>query len=254
MADIRNTRNLAAVPHAVRVAIRTFRRRLSSPPPEIARLKLQYLREVDIFRDLTAEELAWLKDTTRMVTFRAGETIFDQAEEAEVLFILKRGRVQLYRITRDGKKIEIDTIGPGTFFGEMPFISQRMHETFAEALEDSLVCIMSRSEVERLILAKPQVAIRMLEVLSARLADQAERLEVLAFQSVTERLAATLLRIADGRDAVQATHQELADVLGVYRETVTKLLDSFQREGLVNLERRRVTLVDRAGLERAAGK
>lgn len=236
------------------MAIRTFRRRLTSPAPEVERRKLDYLHEVDIFQDLSAAEMQWLKDTTRMVTYQAGQPIYDQDEEAEVLFILKRGRVQLYRIAREGRKIELDTIGPGTFFGEMPFIGQRMHHAFAEAVEDCLVCIMSREEVEGLIMKKPQVALRMLEVLSARIADQAVRLESIAFQNVAERLAAALLRMADRDDVVHASHQELAEVLGVYRETVTKVLDGFQREGLVDLDRRRVTLLDRARLERAAEK
>jgi hypothetical protein len=81
--------------------------------------KLDFLHEVDIFRDLTDDEMKWLKDTTRMVTCENGRVIYDPTKPVEALFIIKWGRVQLYRLTPEGKKLEIATIGGGTFFGEM---------------------------------------------------------------------------------------------------------------------------------------
>ncbi len=217
------------------------------PLPQLSARKLDFLREVDILRDLTPDEMLWLKDTTEMVLFEPGQLIYNQSDEAEVLFILKRGRVQLYRTTSDGKKLEIATIGAGTFFGEMPIVGQRMHQAFAEAVEESLICVMSRDDVERLIARKPQVAIRMLEVLSERLSASESRIEALAFHGVPSRLATVLLRL-DGGEGVRATHQELADMIGAYRETVTKTLDEFQRDGLVALSRGRVAIEDRARL------
>lgn len=211
-------------------------------------LKLRYLREVDILRDLTPDEMAWLKDTTEMVTCDAGRVIYSQDEETEVLFILKRGRVQLYRLTPDGKKLEIATLAPGTFFGEMPLIGERMHHNFAEAVEESLICIMRREDVERLIVKKPQVAMRMLEVLADRLNATESQLEALAFRSVRARLAGALLRLAQDGE-VRASHQELSEMVGAYRETVTKTLDDFQREGFVDLNRMRIELRDRGSLK-----
>lgn len=232
---------------------RTRRPSLGEVRGEASQLKLRYLQEVDIFRDLSPEEMAWVKDTTRMVTCPAGRIIYGQEERVEVLFILKRGRVQMYRLRPDGKKLGVATIGPGTFFGDMPFIGQRMHHTFAEALEESLICVMSRDDVERLILKKPQVAIRMLEVVSDRLQATESQLESLAFQSAAARLAQALLRMADG-NLVRATHQELSEAIGAYRETVTKTVDEFQRAGMVELGRNRITLVDRERLEAIAGQ
>ena len=222
--------------------------RLQRVSPQVSARKLEFLHEVDILRDLTPDEMLWLKDTTEMVTCEEGRVIYSQDDEAEVLFILKRGRVQLYRTTPDGKKLEIATIGAGTFFGEMPLVGQRMHQAFAEAVAESLICVMSREDVERLIARKPQVALRMLEVLSERLSVSESRLEALAFHSVPSRLAAELLRLDDG-EGVHTTHQELAEMIGSYRETVTKALDEFQRDGLVELGRGRVAIRDRARLQ-----
>jgi CRP/FNR family transcriptional regulator len=128
-----------------------------------------------------------------------------------------------------------------------------MHSAFAEAVEDSLICVMSRPDVERLIVKKPDVAIRMLEVLSERLVAAESRQEALAFQAVKVRLARELLRLAEG-DVARATHQDLGDTIGAYRETVTKTLDEFQREGLVDLSRMKITIRDRARLAVIAGE
>lgn len=223
----------------------------AAPAREVER-KAEYLREVDILRDLTDEEMAWLKDLLPMVTCEPGRIIYGQEENAEVLFLLKRGRVQLYRLSSEGKKLELATIGPHTFFGEMPLLGQQMHQAFAEAVEDSLICVLSRADVEQLIAKKPQVAVRMLEVVSARLAASESQLEALAFHGVPARLAAALLRLAKD-DVVQITHRELAEMIGAYRETVTKTLDDFQRDGLVELGRMRITVRDRPGLEKIAG-
>lgn len=224
---------------------------LTTAPPHLQALKVAYLQEVDIFQDLTHDEMAWIKDSTRMVTVPAGQVIYDQGEPSETLFILKRGRVQLYRLTTDGKKLEIDTVHSGTFFGEMPLIDEHLRETSAEALEESLVCVLEREDLERIVLAKPRVALRLLEKVSERLAGHAARLEAFAFHSVAERLAAVLLRLEQG-GTVHGTHQELAEAVGVYRETVSKVLADFQRQGLVDLGRKQVTITDRAAIEHLA--
>ena len=75
----------------------------------------------------------------------------------KVLFILKKGKVQLYRLGPDGKKLLINTIGPGTLFGDMPFTGHRMLESYAEAVEESLLCVMGREDIEELIRAYPTV-------------------------------------------------------------------------------------------------
>lgn len=221
-------------------------------PAEVAERKVEYLREVDILRDLTDEEMAWLKDVTPMVTCEPGRVVYGPGDDSDMLFLLKRGRVRLYRLSPEGKRLEVTTLGPGTFFGEMPLVGQHMHQTVAEVVEQSLICALSRGDLERLIVRKPQVAVRLLEALNARLAASETRLEELAFHAVPARIAATLLRLADG-DVVRISHRELAELTGTYRETVTKTLDEFKREGLVELDRRHITLRDRERLAQIAG-
>ncbi|MGQ9517938.1 MAG: Crp/Fnr family transcriptional regulator, partial [Anaerolineae bacterium] len=119
--------------------------------------KMRYLQQMELFRDLTGRELEELDRITTMSAVQAGKIFYRPDEMGEVLFLLKKGRVQLYRISPDGKKLVIDILGPGTIFGEMSLVGQRMYNTFAEALDDCLICVMSRADVERLIMEKPRV-------------------------------------------------------------------------------------------------
>ncbi len=212
------------------------------------------MQSIDIFQDLSPAEMQEMDRTTTMSTCRRGKVFFRPADESEVLFILKKGRVQLYRITVDGKKLVTDTIGAGTIFGEMALVGQGMHNTYAEAVEDCLLCVMSRHDVERLIVNKPAVSLRVMQVMAGRLRRAEAQLEEIAFKSVPIRLATVLLRLRDevGDRITGYSHQDLADALGAYRETVTLALNQFRENGLVEIGRKRIDVVDARGLAEVA--
>jgi CRP/FNR family cyclic AMP-dependent transcriptional regulator len=220
--------------------------------------KLEYLSMVELFWDLSPDEIEQLERATRMVTYRRGRVLYSPDEPAEVLFILKQGEVEISRITLEGKKLVLARLGPGSIFGEMAVLGQRMHRNFAEALTDCLVCVMSRSDVEELLLGDPRITRRLVHMLGSRLAEVEDRLEELAFKGISARLASLLLRLASdtdwrGRRVLHGlTHQQLAELLGTYRETVTATLNQFRDQGLVEIGRRRVTLLDPARLEAIA--
>jgi CRP-like cAMP-binding protein len=212
--------------------------------------KLGYLTNIDLFRDLTGRELEDLDRITTMSAVQRGKVFFRPEEMGEVLFLLKKGHVQLYRISPDGKKLILDTVGPGTIFGEMSLIGQRMYNTFAEAVEDCLICVMSRPDVERLILDQPKVSLRIMEIMGRRLRGAETRLEDMAFKGVPARLASLLLRLSSeqGKIIDGITHQELAEMVGTYRETATQILNNLKERGLIDLARKRVTIIDSEGL------
>jgi CRP-like cAMP-binding protein len=217
--------------------------------------KFGYLQMVDIFQDLTEEEIEEIDRATTLSSCRRGKIFYMPEDTSEVLFLLKEGRVQLYRISPDGKKLVIATIGPGTVFGEMALIGQGMHNTFAEAVENCELLVMSREDVERLLVTKPKVALRIFEALGTRLRETEARLEEIAFKGIPARLASLLLQLADegGSDTVSGmTHQDLGEQIGTYRETTTQTLNAFKAEGLIDIGRKRITILDREGLQRIA--
>ena len=209
---------------------------------------------VDIFQDLSKEDMEEMDRTTTMSTCQRGKIFYQPQDSSEVLFILKRGRVQLYRLSPEGKKLVVATIGPDTIFGEMAIIGQGMHNAFAEAVEDCLLCVMSRHDVERLILGKPSVALRIMNVMAERLNEAESQLEDMAFKSIPTRLALLLLRLRDdqGDNICGYTHQDLAEAIGTYRETATQTLNEFKANNLIEIGRKRIDILDPIGLEAIA--
>ena len=217
--------------------------------------KFGYLKMIDIFQDLSEQEIEEIDRATTMSTCRRGKIFYMPEDTSEVLFLLKKGRVQLYRISPDGKKLVMATVEPGSVFGEMTLIGQGMHNTFAETTEDCVLCVMNREDVERLLLTKPMVALRIFEVLGSRLRETEARLQQIAFKGIPARLASLLLRLSNerGSDTIDGlTHQDLGERIGTYRETTTQTLNTFKTEGLIDIGRKRITILDRAGLERIA--
>ena len=217
--------------------------------------KLRYLSELTVFQDLSPREMQELNRIITMSTVPRGRVFYRPEEPGEVLFILKEGRVQLYRISPEGKKLVITTLGPHTLFGEMALLGTKMHNTFAEAIDDCLICVMSRTDLERLILNKPQVALRILEVTGKRLREAEERLENMAFKGIPARLASLLLRLAEeqGNDEIAGlTHQDLAESVGTYRETATQVLNDLKAQGLIEIGRKRIKVLDVARLAEIA--
>ena len=212
--------------------------------------KIRYLQMVDIFSDLSKSEMTEMDRTTTMSTCKKGKIFYRPEDSSEVLFILKKGRVQLYRVSSEGKKLVVDTVGAGTIFGEMSIVGQGLHNTFAEAAENCLLCVMSRLDVERLILSKPSVALQIINLMAERLRRAESQLEDMAFKSVPARLAALLLRLADqqGERISGHTHQDLADAIGTYRETATQTLNEFKTQNLIAIGRKRVDILDMVGL------
>jgi CRP/FNR family cyclic AMP-dependent transcriptional regulator len=157
-------------------------------------------------------------------------------------------------MSSEGRKLVIETLGPGTIFGEMSLIGTGLYDAFAEAMEDSLICVLNRRDVEKLILLKLKIAVRLLETMGERLREFEERLEQTLFHEVPSQLAALLLhlRSEDGTDTIATTHEELADHLGVYRETVTMALSRLKKEGLITIARKRVQIDDVVGLQEKA--
>lgn len=213
--------------------------------------KLNYLSSIQVFRDLSPNELMEMDRQITMSTCEPGKIFYMPEDSGEVLFLLKKGQVQIYRLAPNGKKLVVATLGPGAIFGEMSLVGQGMHNTFAEAVDQCLLCVMSRADVERLMREKPDVAFRFIETMGDRVSQLETRLEDIAFKSIPTRLADLLLRLSaeQGGDVIPGyTHQDFSEMLGTYRETITQTLNEFKAQGLIEIGRKRVVLLDRARL------
>jgi CRP/FNR family transcriptional regulator, cyclic AMP receptor protein len=218
------------------------------------RNKIGYLSMMELFRDLSPAEMREIDRATRMQTCIAGRVFYSPNDTGEVLFLLKKGAVQIYRMSPEGRKLVITHLPQYSFFGEMSCIGQGMYDTFAEATEESLICTMSRHDVERLVLSKPKIALRILEAVGKRVVEAERQLEEIAFKGLIPRLASLLLREVEDNVITGLSHQDIAERLGVYRETVTSALNELKTAGLIEIGRKRITIANRPRLERAANE
>src|SRR5919199_4504737 len=208
----------------------------------------------DLFHGLTAEELREVERVTTTRAFRKGEVIYMPGETGEALFLLREGAVQIYRMSPEGRKLVIAQLLPFSFFGEMSCIGQGMYDTFAEVTEDSTIVTMNCAVLNRLLATKPEIARRILEAFGRRVLEAERQLEDTVFKGLPARVAALLLREARG-DAVDGlTHQDIAERLGVYRETATNALNELKSANLISIGRKHIAILDRARLSQIAGE
>jgi CRP-like cAMP-binding protein len=188
-------------------------------------------------------------------SFAAGETVTEPEEMACSLFLVASGRVQLYRVTPDGRRFVVATLGPGSMFGEDSLLGGDTPDTYAVALEPCTIWTMPRKDALELSSREAMFGFGLIQAMGQRLMEAENRLEQMAYSTISARLAALLLELGNSNqdNVVHATHQELADMLGTWRETISKTLQDFRRRGLVASGRRQLTLLDKEGLELEAG-
>ena len=208
------------------------------------RAKRTLLAANELFRDLEEEVMAEVEAMTNVTTCPAGQRIYEPGETGEVLFFLKGGKVQLFRLTPEGKRLILDDVKPGRFFGEMSLLGQSVRGGFAEATKDSLICAMSRVDVIQLLRNQPDVAQRVVEHLASQLQEAQSRLETMAYQRLDARLAWVLLHECEEpeRTLRELTQQDLAEMVGASRESVTRLLTQMSRAGMVEVSRRKIQI------------
>jgi CRP/FNR family cyclic AMP-dependent transcriptional regulator len=246
----------------VREKQRGLRQMSEERPPMREDEEVGLLSRVDLFGSLSEEEIRVLVRQNSDVRIGQGETFYAPWEHDGKLFVLKRGRMRLYR-TEGSREFTLEVVEAGTVFGEMAFTPHRLRESFARAMEPCIIFVMERAAVERLIREKPQVGIRMISLLSERLHYYETRIEDVTLKGVPARLASLILFLIESegvqipgeiRIPTPYTHEHLGTMIGANREAVTRAFGRLQDEGALQLRRRIIYVSDVEALERVAGR
>ncbi len=227
----------------------------------LPREKIKLLSMVDILEPLSQEQIEELLQQLPDIHFEQGQILYAPEERSEALFLLKRGRVRIYKLDQEGREFTLDAVEAGTIFGEMALTAQRLWGAYAEATEPSDVCILKSQDVERLVREHPDIGLKMIRVLSERLRLCENRLEDIGLKSVPARLASLILQLAESEGIMtnegpkvptHYTHWQLAAMIGASRVSVTKAFAQLQDAGAVELKRRHIYVKDIEALERVA--
>ena len=226
------------------------RRRTKGPSEKIRSLaalslanKVGYLTLSSIVGDNYRDAEAFERLPRRNV--KAGDTVYPARQKGPVLLLVKSGSVTIARPTASGSEFDVKTVGPGSIFGDMPLLGQSMLGAYAVAAEPSKIISIGVADFEKIAGKSPSVALNLIRQLGPRLVETERKHEQAAFQPVTSRVASLLTRLAKNKkDVVGHTHQEMADMLGVYRETVTNAIAELKADKLVKVGRKRITLLN----------
>ncbi|WP_461210604.1 Crp/Fnr family transcriptional regulator [Desulfocurvus sp. DL9XJH121] len=212
------------------------------------------LQTLPLFAGVPEEQLAALAARARVRSYAAGELIVGQDESPRGFYVVVSGRVKLFKVSAEGREQTVYAFGPGEPFCLCSVFEGEKFPANAAALEDSRVLVAPPDVFESVARAEPSLLFNILLVLSRRLKDAMTLVESLSLKEVPQRVAAYLLQAPqeDGRVDLPVTHRELAKIVGTTPESLSRSLRRMAEAGLVSVEGRRVTLLDRAGLERCS--
>ncbi len=220
--------------------------------------KLWYLKRCDLFEQLSTDRLRRLEARCSARKVPRGSPIYLPADEARGVMLLASGRVKICSFTTDGKQAILAFIEPGELFGELALLDQEQRDEYAEAAEASQIILIPAGVIQELMAERPDVSLGVTKLFGLRRRRVERRLKYLLFRSNRERLVHLLLELVEQYGyaveqgvalRIKLSHQDLANIIGSTRETVTVVLGELQSEGFLQLGRRKIVITS---LERLA--
>jgi CRP/FNR family cyclic AMP-dependent transcriptional regulator len=215
-------------------------------------VKIEFLKNIELFSSHTDEELLQISSRIIVKEFSKNETILLEEETNEFMYIILLGRVKVVQMTEEGKEIILAIHQTEKFFGELSLIDGKTSTATVMAMEDSLVAIISKGNFYALLYSQRKVLENLLQILCSRLRESWKRIHILNFKDAPQRMK-MLLTILSGENGektpdgmvinLKLKHQEIADMAGLTRETVTRVLGQWQRDGLITVFRNKHILL-----------
>ncbi len=212
-----------------------------------------HLSKCDLFSQLVPDELRRIEAVSRIKKVRRGDTIYLPADAADGVLLVVSGRIKICHVTNDGKQSILVFIEPGEIFGELALIDPTIRQEYSEAVEATQLVLIPREELQRAMRMYPDLTMGITKLIGMRRRRVERRLRNLLFHSNRERLVHLLLelveqygrRVDDGFElSIKLSHQEMANIIGSTRETVTVVLGELQKENLIQIARRRVKILN----------
>ena len=218
---------------------------------------LWYLRKVPLLADLGPDAIARMAERVELKESRRRDVVYLPGDPGKALYLVHGGRIKVSKVTRDGKSLTLAYHGPAELFGDSCLLDGGPRTEMAEAVENALLSEIDRAHFEELMISHPQLGLAMTRLMIVRRRELENKVEALVFRDVSSKLAELLVKLAgeygveDARGtlvALKITHQELANLIGSTRETVSLTLSQFKRRRLILTEGRKVIISDSESL------
>ncbi len=208
---------------------------------------------VPIFNHLEEDEMIEIMQKIRHINYKKGEIVYRPGEESDTLYIVNRGRLKLYRISESGKEQVIGFLNPGEFTGELSLFREGNYERFAEAIMDTQLCTLKRSDLKEFLIKYPSISLRILSELSNRIEESEKQRTRYATEKVETRIALFIAESLENEDnrlvELPMSKKDLASYLGTTPETISRKLAELEEEGYIErLSNKKIKVLDLDGL------
>jgi CRP-like cAMP-binding protein len=218
---------------------------------------MKILRKIDLFKNLTADELKELEPYFHTANFKKKEEIFAEGDQPEWFYIVSKGKIKITKLSHEGKEIILEIISPTDIFGGVAVLRNFPYPANASAMEDSEVLKISRKNLMRLVDRFPNLMYCIALQLGDRMKSSYDSLKNIALDRVEARIAALLIKLSHkvGIETksgllidMRLTKQDVADMVGTTVETSIRTFSKFKKQGLLSDANGKITIIDREGL------
>lgn len=219
--------------------------------------KVIFLKRVPIFGGVDDDNLLKIASITSEKNYSKKNIVFHEGDYGDALYVIKSGRIKIAKVALDGREKTLTILKGGDFFGEMAIFDDMPRSATAESMDNDVRLLsISKNDFERLIIENPSIAIRIMKDLTRRIRQVNEQVQDLAFKDVHGRVASTLFNLLktekeaskeidkDKLNSLKMTHQDLANMVGSSRETVTRALNRLQDEGIISISHQQICILE----------
>ncbi|NLE26430.1 MAG: Crp/Fnr family transcriptional regulator [Clostridiaceae bacterium] len=208
---------------------------------------------VPIFNHLEDQQMAEIVETIKPGIYKKGEIIYSAGDQSDSLYIVNKGRIRIYRLSESGKEQLVRILAAGDFTGELALFSESTHESYAQAMEDTEVCMINRRDLQGFLMRYPSISLKILSEFSRRLEKSELQTTRVSTEKVETRIAQFLAECVENNKSMEFTlpmsKKDLASYLGTTPETISRRLAELEDTGYIKQKTaRKVLVLDLDGL------
>jgi CRP/FNR family transcriptional regulator, anaerobic regulatory protein len=213
---------------------------------------LECIRSVPIFNHLEGSQMDLIAKSAKTLHLHKGEILFRADEEDDALYIINSGKVRIYHLSDSGKEQLVRILNPGDFTGELAiFQSGSIHGNYAEALQNTSICLIQREDLQKYLVDYPQISLKLLSEVTIRLMDSEKQTTQVAIENVEVRIISFLAEnVEKGNDnsptvTLPMSKKDLASYLGTTPETISRKFTTLEERGLIKqLPKKKIKIMD----------
>ncbi|WEG12065.1 Crp/Fnr family transcriptional regulator [Pullulanibacillus sp. KACC 23026] len=216
------------------------------------------LKSIPIFSELTTYELAQVETISILRDYEKKSYIFMEGEKREAVYFIQKGTIKTFKLDSNGKEQLISLLYPGDMFPHVGFFDDSPYPATAEAVVKAQLVMIQIEEFNALLIERPGIALKVMKILGQKIQALTQRIQELISDDVYHRTVNTLIRLASESDRSEdgmlilnapITNQDFANMVGSSRETINRIFNQFKKEGLLEINKRKIKIIDLEGLK-----